>query len=166
MNEWMGEYGISLGRFISWEGIDGYMIGRKKLLSEFDVCLRILMLQARDPLTWGGLLETRPLPYLPYRLKFQFPKKQLVHLFIFHFAFCNLSVLIAKCTKKISAPENTSTPTPSIPTLIAQVRSGQVSTSSSAHSPHLYREIIFTYRRQPRPRYGRSQKKKKKKEHE
>lgn len=79
-----------------------------------------------------------------------------------HFAFCilHLSVLIATCTKKISAPENTNTQTPTIPTLIiAQVRSGQVSTSSSAHLPHLYREIIFTYRRQPRPRYGRSQKK-------
>ena len=108
-----------------------------------------------------GLPETRPLPCLPYRLEFQFLKKQLVHLI--HFAFCilHLSVLIATCTKKISAPENTNTQTPTIPTLIiVQVRSGQVSTSSSAHLPHLYREIIFTYRRQPRPRYGRSQKKK------
>ena len=60
-----------------------------------------------------------------------------------HFAFCilHLSVLIATCTKKISAPENTNTQTPTIPTLIiAQVRSGQV--RSAHHRPLTYRTCI------------------------
>ena len=86
-----------------------------------------------------GLPETRPLPYLPYRLKFKFLKKQLVHLFILLFAFCICLSSLQHAPKRSALLKTRIRRHRQFP-LSSSLRSGQV--RSAHHRPLTYRTCI------------------------
>ena len=106
--------------------------------SEFDVCLRIPILPPGIRSRGVGYQKHDPYHYLPYRLKFQFPKKQLVHLFIFQFAFCVCLSSLQNAPKRSALLKTRVRRHHQFP--LSSLRPGQV--RSAHHRPLTYRSCI------------------------